>query len=29
MEPNPDWAYLCRVIATVQQALGKELPIAA
>ena len=29
MEPNPDWAYLCRAIATVQQALGKEFPIAA
>lgn len=29
MEPNPDWAYLCRIIATVQQALAKQFPIAA
>lgn len=28
-EPNPDWAYLCRIIATVQQALIKQFPIAA
>ncbi|MFJ2970754.1 hypothetical protein [Pseudomonas fulva] len=29
MEPNPDWAYLCSIIATVQQALAKQYPIAA
>lgn len=29
MEPNPDWAYLCRIIKTVQQALAKQYPIEA
>jgi hypothetical protein len=29
MEPNPDWAWLCRIIATVQQALTKQFPIPA
>ncbi|QJI38265.1 hypothetical protein [Pseudomonas sp. ADAK13] len=24
VEPNPDWNYLCRIIAAVQQALGQE-----
>ncbi len=28
-EPNPDWAYLCRIIAAVQQALAKQYPITA
>ncbi len=28
-EPNPDWAYLCRIIAAVQQALRQEFPVAA
>lgn len=28
-EPNPDWAYLCRIIETVQQALTKQFPIPA
>jgi len=28
-EPNPDWHYLCRVIATVQQALSQQFPEAA
>ncbi|UIN53572.1 hypothetical protein [Pseudomonas kribbensis] len=26
VEPNPDWHYLCRIIAAVQQALGEEQP---
>ena len=28
-EPNPDWAYLFRIIATVQQALVKQYPLPA
>ena len=27
-EPNHHWSYLCRIIATVQQALAKQFPIA-
>ncbi|MEN5305282.1 hypothetical protein [Pseudomonas sp. TWI628] len=29
MERNPDWDYLCRIIAAVQQALAKQYPVAA
>lgn len=29
MERNPDWDYLCRIIAAVQQALAKQFPIAS
>lgn len=28
-EPNPDWAYLCRIIAAVQQALAQPIATAA
>lgn len=29
MKRNPDWDYLCRFIATVQQPMTKEFPIPA